>query len=108
MAASSLRCAAAGRGVTGASGCTNLQLGQEGEALQSMTRRWQLAHGTATMLLPPELITAPPPVGLLAGSASSSGAAATTPSGVEMLRSRLTLCSRGLTQLFLSVFLLRV
>uniref|UniRef100_A0A0E0J0Y5 Uncharacterized protein n=1 Tax=Oryza nivara TaxID=4536 RepID=A0A0E0J0Y5_ORYNI len=109
------------RGMAGAGtdGCTNLQLGHAGEDLQSMTRRWQLTHGTAT-IGPNEPTPLPPPAIL----ASSSAMAAAPPElallaptwkvdgTVEMLSSRsrvlLPPCSSmGLTQLFLMVFLFR-
>jgi hypothetical protein len=95
--------------MVGTDGCTNLQLGHNGEDMESMTRRWQLAQGTATMW--------PPPFRLLVSSAT----AATTELAltlkmdgvVEMLSSRFRLpcCSLlddlGITQLFFMVFLFR-
>uniref|UniRef100_A0A0E0F4U6 Uncharacterized protein n=1 Tax=Oryza meridionalis TaxID=40149 RepID=A0A0E0F4U6_9ORYZ len=109
------------RGMAGAGtdGCTNLQLGHAGEDLQSMTRRWQLTHGTAT--IGPNESTLPPPPAILASSSATAAAppelALPAPTWkvdgiVEMLssRSRLLLppcSSMGLTQLFLMVFLFR-
>uniref|UniRef100_A0A0E0BHX5 Uncharacterized protein n=1 Tax=Oryza glumipatula TaxID=40148 RepID=A0A0E0BHX5_9ORYZ len=109
------------RGMAGAGtdGCTNLQLGHAGEDLQSMTRRWQLTHGTAT--IGPNEPTPPPPLAILASSSAMAAAppelALPAPTWkvdgiVEMLSSRsrvlLPPCSSmGLTQLFLMVFLFR-
>uniref|UniRef100_A0A0D3HKQ7 Uncharacterized protein n=1 Tax=Oryza barthii TaxID=65489 RepID=A0A0D3HKQ7_9ORYZ len=109
------------RGMAGAGtdGCTNLQLGHAGEDLQSMTRRWQLTHGTAT--IGPNEPTPPPPPAILASSSAMAAAppelALPAPTWkvdgiVEMLSSRsrvlLPPCSSmGLTQLFLMVFLFR-
>uniref|UniRef100_J3N7K3 Uncharacterized protein n=1 Tax=Oryza brachyantha TaxID=4533 RepID=J3N7K3_ORYBR len=100
--------------MAGTDGCKNLQLGHAGEDLQSMTRRWQLMHGMATI----EPTEPRPPLQLASSSSSSAmvpGLALPSPLPkvhgiVEMLssRSRVLPCSSmGLTQLFLMVFLFR-
>lgn len=71
-----------------ASEWTYLQLGQEGDDLQSMTKRWQFEQAKATILLIVD---------------ESSFCPLLQP--VDMLSSRSSFCSSGLVQLFLAVFL---
>ncbi|TVU25780.1 hypothetical protein EJB05_28289, partial [Eragrostis curvula] len=96
-------------GIAGTEGCTNLQFGHAGEDLQSMTRRWQLTHGTATIWsLELMLLTM-----LFVSSAKKKGLAllSVLVGVVEMLSSRFSVpCSSldlGLSQLFSIVFLFR-
>lgn len=77
-----------------------LQFGHEGDDVNSMTRRWQFMHTTATMF----------PVRVYFFASSSGFVELVFSSEVgkdEMLSSRSSFCSFGFVQLLLSVFLFK-
>lgn len=77
--------------------CKYLQLGQDGEDVWSITRRWHLRHATATMLVL-ELLA-------LFGSSSNLELLPLELEIVEMFKSKSSFWALGHLQLFFDEFL---